>query len=237
MQVLRQEVGLKRVVCASAAAENEFSRELQDAGYEVRRVRLNSDDMALLVKEVRPRLVLFDRFVMEEQYGWQVRQALPEALRVLDTQDLHCLRQARERSLGDDKTALYCDERRLKLDSSDENALRELASIHRSDLSLVVSDHELSLLTTRLGVPRETLALATFFFNDDLFESIVPLRRTRREAQFAMLGNFIHPPNKDSVRYMHERLWPRIRRELPQAELRVYGAYPTRQHMELDSRE
>jgi hypothetical protein len=42
--------------------------------------------------------VLFDRFMIEEQFGWRVAENCPDALRVLDTEDLHCLRA--DKSLG-----------------------------------------------------------------------------------------------------------------------------------------
>lgn len=45
----------------------------------------------------RVSLVVFDRFALEEQFGWRVRRRVPHALRVLDTQDLHALRAARQR--------------------------------------------------------------------------------------------------------------------------------------------
>jgi hypothetical protein len=47
------------------------------------------------VKELNPAVVLFDRFMMEEQF-WRVSENCPDALRLLDTEDLHCLRGASE---------------------------------------------------------------------------------------------------------------------------------------------
>jgi hypothetical protein len=41
------------------------------------------------------------------------------------------------------------------------------------------------------------------------------------------IGTFYHPPNVDSVRWMAGEVWPLIRAQLPAAEMRVYGAYPT----------
>ena len=49
-------------------------------------------------------MVLFDRFMMEEQFGWRVVENCPNALRLLDTEDLHCLRQARQLALKEDRT-------------------------------------------------------------------------------------------------------------------------------------
>jgi hypothetical protein len=50
------------------------------------------------VKELNPAVVLFDRFMMEEQFGWRVSENCPDALRLLDTEDLHCC-LARQNSL------------------------------------------------------------------------------------------------------------------------------------------
>ncbi len=36
------------------------------------------------------------QFIQEEKYGWQVKRSAPNALRVIDTQDLHWLRRVRQ---------------------------------------------------------------------------------------------------------------------------------------------
>ena len=46
-------------------------------------------------------------------------------------------------------------------------------------------------------------------------------------SDFAFVGGFRHPPNVDSARVLHREIWPGIRSRLPNATLRVCGAYPT----------
>jgi len=46
-----------------------------------------------------------------------------------------------------------------------------------------------------------------------------------------MIGNFRHPPNADAIEWMKKEIWPKIRAELPAAELHVYGAYPPKEMM------
>jgi len=41
---------------------------------------------------------------------------------------------------------------------------------------------------------------------------------------FMTIGNFRHAPNWDAVLYLQE-IWPLIRKQLPEAELHIYGAY------------
>ena len=54
-------------------------------------IELNNASFDVFVKELNPTIVLFDRFMMEEQFGWRVAENCPDAIRILDTEDLHCL--------------------------------------------------------------------------------------------------------------------------------------------------
>ena len=51
------------------------------------------------ILDLGPDVILFDRFVIEEHYGWRVAKHCPQALTILDTEDLHFLRKARELSI------------------------------------------------------------------------------------------------------------------------------------------
>jgi glycosyltransferase involved in cell wall biosynthesis len=110
-------------------------------------------------------MVVFDRFMVEEQFGWRVRSAAPNVLRVIDTQDLASLRHCRKQSLSPDTPA---DSESLPSSSSPDShtispsddfplsledpvVLRELAALHRADASLVVSQVE-AQLCTRMGL-------------------------------------------------------------------------------------
>jgi glycosyltransferase involved in cell wall biosynthesis len=106
-------------------------------------------------------------------------------------------------------------------DDMGEDLLRELASLHRVDAALVVSSFERDFLTQRLGFPDERLLCLPFPTDA---ESQIPSFTER--SGFCFLGNFRHPPNLDSVRWLLSELWPVVRRQLPEAELHLYGAYP-----------
>jgi hypothetical protein len=75
--------------------------------YKVREIALNSSSFDVFVKQLQPSIVLFDRFMIEEQFGWRVAENCPNAVRILDTEDLHCLRLARQKA--------YKEKRNLKL--------------------------------------------------------------------------------------------------------------------------
>ena len=62
-------------------------------------IELNNSSFNDFVKKLKPTIVLFDRFLTEEQFGWRVAENCPKALRILDTEDLHFLRKVRHNQL------------------------------------------------------------------------------------------------------------------------------------------
>ena len=87
------------------------------------------------ITELQPDIVVFDRFMVEEQFGWRVAECCPNALRILDTIDLHCLRLARQVAVK--------EQREFSVDDLfSDTAKREIASILRCDVSLMVSEFE-----------------------------------------------------------------------------------------------
>jgi spore coat polysaccharide biosynthesis predicted glycosyltransferase SpsG len=84
------------ITFASTAQNLEFSEDVSSIGVLPKTIELNSATFDDFVKELNPDIVLFDRFMVEEQFGWRVSESCPNALKILDTEDLHCLRQARQ---------------------------------------------------------------------------------------------------------------------------------------------
>ena len=81
---------------ASPAARGAHECDLVSEEILCHEIALNCSSFESFLSELDPSVVLFDRFMMEEQFGWRVAQACPEALRVLDMEDFHSLRDARQ---------------------------------------------------------------------------------------------------------------------------------------------
>jgi len=209
-----------RTAFLSPARENAASRRLEAAGVAVRRCKLNCvDDFAAAVRGDPPDVVVFDRFSSEEAFSWQVKEHCPGALRVLDMQDVHALRRWRQSTV---EAGGSVAEAALALPpASSADLQRELAAVHRSDLALVCSPVELRLLRDSWGIPERKLQLASFFFDADE-EPPVPFEA---RAGFVTVGTAMHPPNVDAIRWLHAEVWPDIRRQLPSAEIRIFGAH------------
>ncbi|MFL5812632.1 MAG: glycosyltransferase [Bdellovibrionia bacterium] len=220
------------ITLASPSRENEFSDRLKNQGIEVQPVAINDSGFDTWVAEAQFDLAILDRFIIEEQFGWRLHEYSPSTIRVLDTVDLHFLRRARQKALSEGKSLSEIFNDQIEL--ATEDACREIASIYRSDLTLILSDHEMDLLKNRFRVDSDLLEPFRFCYRD-----IPETSGFEERANFAVIGNFRHPPNADGTRWLKSELWPLIRKKLKakgeKAELHVYGAYPSKDAMNLSN--
>ena len=213
------------ITFATTANFSEKSEDLSKLGVGIEAIELNNNSFDIFISDLNPAVVLFDRYVTEEQFGWRVIAQCPKALRILDTEDLHFLRKAREeavkKNISVDKANLYTDITK-----------RELASILRCDLSLIISEYELKLLENTFRVSSEILYYLPFLTK----KASKTLEKTpffNERVDFVTIGNLLHSPNVNSVLRLKKEIWPLIRKELPQAQLYIYGAYAPQQILEL----
>lgn len=205
-----------RVIFASAAEQGMHRCALEELGVIEQRIELNDSSFDEWISQMAPQAVMFDRFMLEEQFGWRVEQACPQALRLLDMEDCHALRDARQRCFNANET--------LSAEAlNSELALREIAAIYRCDLTLVISEYEMSLLQQHYGVPASLLSYCPFLLAEEPKQQL-PTYAQRKH--FIAIGNFRHAPNWHAVLWLKQQIWPLIRQQLPDAELHVYGAYP-----------
>lgn len=203
-----------QVVIASAATESTLSADCLSLGVQTHTIKLNDASFDDFIKTVNPELVIFDKYISEEQYGWRVATYCPDAIRVLDTVDLHCLRSAR---------AEKCKVPKRELMLNNPIALREIAAIYRSDLSLFVAEYEIELLINHFKVP--SVLLYYHPLTVDTLQSPSEKSFAHRK-DFIAIGSFLHPPNWDAVLTLKNKLWPSIRQHLPKATLNIFGSYP-----------
>lgn len=212
------------ITFATSASDSSYAVDLADYGVNRKAVEINSSTFNDFVKELNPDVVMFDRFMTEEQFGWRVAEECPDAVRILDTEDLHSLRAARQSAwkIGQDFTPdMLFDE---------EIAKREIASIYRSDLSLIISEFEFELLQKQFKLSEDLLYYLPFLI-DNLPESSPVLFEDR--SDFISIGNFLHEPNWNAVLWLKEEIWTLIQQLLPNAKLNIYGAYPSQKVYQL----
>ncbi|MDX1347484.1 MAG: glycosyltransferase [Thiomicrorhabdus chilensis] len=222
------------ITFVSPAKLGEHAQDLSQLGVISQAIQLNHASFDDFVQQLSPDIVLFDRFMMEEQFGWRVEKHCPNALRILNTEDLHSLREARQTNLKallkkttSSLEALWeQNPQKLFEDmASSDAAQREIASIFRSDLTLMISKFESQLLQQAFQVNANLLFTLPFLYpTPDKLET----PGFEQRQNFVFIGNFRHAPNWDSVIWLKQNLWPKIREALPHTELHIYGAYPAK---------
>jgi glycosyltransferase involved in cell wall biosynthesis len=209
-----------KITFASTASDSDFMFDVQQLGINKVSIELNNSNFDTFVRELNPEIVLFDRFMIEEQFGWRVAKECPNALRILDTEDLHCLRSARQLAVKEKRefntTDLFSD-----------TSKREVASIFRSDITLIISTFEMKILTENFKVDPSLLLHFPFFLDPISELTITNCKSFEERIDFAFIGNFLHEPNWDAVKYLKEEIWPLIKKELPDSKINIYGAYPS----------
>ena len=202
---------------ACANPKTAYSSDLEGKFINTYSIHINDKSFESLLQKLQPEIVMFDRFITEEQFGWRVDEQCPKALKILDTEDLHFLRESREQAVknpdGHKNQSFLTDK-----------AKRELAAIYRCDWSLMISKAEIELLTKTYNIPKQLLFYLPFIYQTDKLQTQDFLDYDSRK-HFLSIGNFKHKPNMDMVQYLYQDIWPKIRQKLPQAEWHIYGAY------------
>lgn len=214
-------------VCAASKTKNSF--DFEKLNIQTFDILLNDSSFDSLIKKINPNFVLFDRFLTEEQFGWRIAGNCPKAIRILDTEDLHFLRHARQVA-HQNNTAVS-----LK-DLMGDLAKREIASIYRCDLTLIISKYEMKLLKKTFKIDKSLLLYLPFLLNKMNMETLHSYPSFQNRNHFISIGNFKHEPNWDSIRYLKEVIWPIIHQKLPDAQLHIYGAYATEKVQQLHNK-
>ena len=213
---------------ASAASRSDYSDVLSNRVV-CHDIKLNDTSFDHFVLGLDPTVVMFDRFMTEEQYGWRVATQCPDAIRILDTEDLHSLRQTRQKCVKEG--ILFQPESMLLEDITK----REIAAIYRSDLTIMISSYEMDLLRDIFNLADNYIYYLPFLLDpitDD--ERSEWLSYDERDG-FIMIGNFLHEPNRDAVKWLKKEIWPHIRAQLPDVNLNIYGSYASNSELQMEN--
>lgn len=213
-------------VTAAKTSQNSFNFE--STSVTTQNILLNDASFDVFISELNPDAVLFDRFMTEEQYGWRVAEQCPNALRILDTEDFHGLRKARQLALKQNEAVTIAH-------LQNDITKREIASIYRCDLSLIISEAEVKILTQQFKIDENLVHYLPFLLDPISEKQIAQLPTFSARQHFVTIGNFLHAPNYDAVLYLKQRIWPVIKQQLPKAELHIYGAYEAQKITQLNN--
>ena len=202
-----------------AAQKSEYSTDLNSLGVFTEQIHLNDASFNQQLAVIDPFIVVFDRFMTEEQYGWRVLEVCPSALKVLDTEDLHFLRKSRQLAVKAKREVRFDD-------YISSGAKREIASVLRCDVSLIISSEEIKLLQDEFNISSKLLFLLPMWADSLKWDSEVKKSKGFHDRKnMVFIGNFLHDPNYDAVLHLKKNVWPLLRKQLKDVELHIWGAY------------
>lgn len=154
--------------------------------------------------------VMLCRHTVAGQYTELVRRTAPQAKLILDTVDLHFVREQRAAEL-DDSPSL-----RRQAEASRRS---ELALIEQCDVSFVVSPEEQALLQ-RLA-PHAHVELLSNIHH-------VHGRQYPYEGRqdLVFIGGYGHPPNADAIHWIADKLAPLLHAAFPDMRVHILGDLP-----------
>ncbi|MCN4144887.1 MAG: hypothetical protein LC437_07560 [Thiohalomonas sp.] len=115
-------------------------------------IKLNDSTFDNLIIDLKPDFVFYDRFITEEQFAPRIHEHCHDAINIMNTQDLHFLRRARQKALKNGQA----------IDYYNDDCIREIGAILRCDLSLIISHYEMRLLIEQFTISPDILHYCPF---------------------------------------------------------------------------
>lgn len=131
---------------------------------------------------------------------------------VYDTVDLHYLRLARQAEVETANAEALIEQSRWY-------KVLEMGLMERTDATLVVSEKEVEILKNE-GVKATILVVSNIH---SIREAGYGVGFDNR-SNVVFVGNYAHLPNRDSVLWLTEHIWPLVLKKAPKAKLYIVGA-------------
>jgi glycosyltransferase involved in cell wall biosynthesis len=168
-------------------------------------------------RRTRYDLGLFEFWHAADEYGAVLRQEQPWAAAVVDTVDVHFVREEAAARLG----LMDCD-------TVASNRARELKTYRDSEGVIVLTSEDRQALESAQGV-RAVFTVPI----------IVPPRARPsipRAREVLFIGGFKHTPNVDGLLWFANEIWPLVLARCPSAQLTVVGSSAPREILDLDGK-
>ncbi len=201
----------------------EYTESLHELGVRcLQRPEIDSIQQHLQKEGSQYDFVILCRAPIASLYIADIRRYAPNAKIILDTIDLHYLREEREAKLDGSSN---------KIKTAEETKKWELDLIRQCDVTIVLSSVEEEILKKELD--NVDIRLIPLIFVENVYE--IPGFEDRKD--FLFIGGFPHLPNVDAVIYFCNEVLPLIRIDLPDVKFHIIGNAPPPEVLELANRE
>ncbi|HEX4009195.1 MAG TPA: glycosyltransferase [Solirubrobacteraceae bacterium] len=183
------------------------ARRLRAAGHAVPGLGV---DLRLLLARQRFDLAYLNFYGTAEQYLPDIRAHSPATRILIDTHDVHYLRERRGAELSGDPAALA---------AAESTREREAAIYSLADLLTAVSQDDADAL--RELAPDVPVEIVT-----NVHVAVPAGPPFAQRSGLVFVANFDHAPNVDAILDFHAESWPHIARAVPGAHLMIVGYAP-----------
>ena len=99
----------------------------------------------------------------------------------------------------------------------------------------MISRKEIEILQNQFKIDDSSLYYLPFLEEKIAEDKIKSWNTFEEREHFMFIGNFIHEPNFNCVQTLKKDIWPILRKRIPNAELHIYGAYPSQKVLQLNN--
>lgn len=190
--------------------ERKYLQALLDLGIDC----IDSEsDLRKLLKSLEIGAVICEFYTLGQKYMPFFRKICPSVPFVIDSVDVHFIRERMMSEVLQDKS------RR----SQAENTRRsEVNAYQKADNVWVVSSLDRDMLLDE-GIAAETITIVPNIHK--VAEEVVP-RQQREEHSLLFIGGFVHQPNVDAVEFLCREIMPLLRLRVPGLHLYIVGDSP-----------
>jgi GT2 family glycosyltransferase/glycosyltransferase involved in cell wall biosynthesis/Tfp pilus assembly protein PilF len=167
-------------------------------------------DLKKLLQDSQYDTILLSFWYIAEQYLSRIRAWSPASRVLIDTVDLHFLRERRQ-------AELYQDQKLLE--QAEKTHRGELGIYRQADALMTVTEDDRQTLLRELPDSR-------IFVVPNIHDLPKDIPPADSRAGLLFVGNFCHGPNQDGVLYFHRDIWPRILERVPGAHWTIAGNNP-----------
>src|ERR1700730_7197770 len=162
----------------------------------------------------RVSLCVFFQFFSTAEENWRrVRRRRPDLPAVVDSIDVHVLREIR--------AARYARRPWLARWRAARTRKRELRVYAQADLILAVTENDRSVILREL--PGARVAVIPIIYQD---RDAVPTFDERQRNSLLFVGGFVHEPNADAILYFCREVLPLVKQTPPDVTLTIVGDRP-----------
>jgi GT2 family glycosyltransferase/glycosyltransferase involved in cell wall biosynthesis len=154
-----------------------------------------------------------------EYYAPAIRKYSPETKIIVDSVDIHFVREVREAELKND------EKQKKEAFKRKEN---ELKTYSEANEVWVITDYDKKVLEEN-GITKPIQIVP------NIHDKISETKIFEQSSDLLFVGNFWHTPNVDAVKFFHKEVFPEILKEIPDIKLYIVGNHPTDEILKMKS--